>query len=303
MPDSATLPAALKVHDFRKAPPLAPARDAAMRAFQARFGAALRGLLTREVREVVDLDPGAIDVVTPVQAAERFANPAIRYRLALGDPTGATAIIDVGSTVGGRIIDRLCGSMEESTDAVRTLTGIEQALLGELLGRALPLLAEALREVTPTVPAKLNYVPSADATWLAVPGEYIAVCRFEARSGPVAGEVALLLPHRIFAGAPASLEVAPAPETDLLLQHVLAAELPIAARASFRIAALDVAALRVGGVIPTGHAAHGTVDVTIAGRSRFVGMLGREQDNVAVRLLRAATPDDANPRSNRRNQA
>ena len=292
------------MHDFRSAAPLAPECAAAVAAFQARFAATLRTLLTPQLREVVDAQPVAVELHSAASAGEYFAQPGVRYRVGLGEPVSATAIIHFSPELANRIVDRLCGGADNAAGEPRPLSAIEQALFGELLTRALPSLVEALRELIALAPRELTYAAQVDAAWLAGPGEHVALAPLDVRSGPVAGQCTIVLPLTLVTGtAPSAAGTASGVDAALVRQHLLAVEVPIAARIAFQVAALDIAVLREGTVIPTGHSAHGTVEVTTGGQRRFVGMLGREQDHVAVRVMREVTEDETHHRPNRRKQA
>lgn len=300
-------PPEVRLHDFRAPPPLPPERAAALRAFRTAFAAALRALLTPQVREVVDASAGDLDLLTAAGANDHFAAPAVRYRFLLGDAANGVAILELSPDLAARIVDRLCGGADDAAPAAgaaRALSSIEQSLLGELLNRTLPLLVDALKEVATIAPGELRYVAVVDPAWLVRSGEHLAVARLGLRSGPIEGHFTIVLPLALVAGAaPEVTDAGGGDDAALVEQHLRAAAVPVTARVGCRVAALDIASLQVGTVIPTGHQLHGAVEVTVGGRRRFVGMLGREQEHVAVRILRPAGEDDATIRPNRRNPA
>jgi flagellar motor switch protein FliM len=293
----------VRLHDFRTAAPLSADRAAAMQAFRSRFAGSLRALLTPQVREVVDADAGTLTLLSADQATQHFTGTAIRFRFALGDGAGSTGVLELTPELGSRIVDRLCGGADDGASATRQLSAIEQSLLGELLSRALPLLAESISGITTIAPTDLSFCAAVDTAWLARSGDHVVVASLTVRCGPNAGECAIVLPLGLV-GAAASTTSATAGDNDVALveQHILTMAVPVSVRVGCRVPALTIAALRVGTVIPTGHQLHGPVELSVGGRKRFVGMLGRDQDHVAVRVLRASSEDDTSTiRPNRRN--
>jgi len=291
-----------RVYDFRAAAPLASECAAAVAAFQLRLAAALRAILTPQLREVVDAEPAAVELRSDEGAVAYFAQPGVRYRIILGDSGSAIAMLDFSLNLANRIVDRLCGGADNANGEPRSLSGIEQALLSELLTRALPTLAEAFRGLLPVLPRELAYAANVNASALAGPGDHVALVPLDLRSGPVEGRCTIVLPLTLVTGtAPAT--TGGSGDEALVRQHLLAVEVPVTARIAFQVAALDIATLREGTVIPTGHPSHGTVEITTGGQRRFIGMLGREQEHVAVRVMREATEDESLHRPNRRKQA
>jgi len=270
----------------------------------ARIASALRALLTPELREVVDAQPAGVKLLSTAAAAAWFAEPGARFRIELGDVADSVAIIHLSPELAVRIVDRLCGGADDVATAVRPIAGIEQELLGEVLTRALPSFADALRGVAAVAPRGLSYVSVVDAAWLARPGDHVAVASLDTRSGPVSGEFAVALPLALVRGRTTDAsDGSDAGESSLVAQHLRAIEIDITTRIAFSVSALDIATLREGTVIPTGHPSHGVVEVYAGGRRRFTGMLGREEDHVAVRVLREATEEASTHRPNRRKSA
>jgi flagellar motor switch protein FliM len=288
----------VRVYDFREPPRLDTARAAAIEAMQSTFAAGVRSLLTPKMREVVDAELAGIELLTPTAAVVAISDAGSRYQVELNDPRRSDVILAIAPELATRLVDRLCGAPEDIAGA-RALSAIEQRLLNELVERFVPIVRDAFAGLADVKPANPRLIHAAPPL-LGAPGDHVVLIRFTVRSGPVSGLLLLEFPLAL-------LEVAPAPATDeapthatLLEQHLLGVTVPVRVCIEFQTAALDIASLREGGILRTGHPCTSPVDVTASGRRQFTGTLGREHGHVGVRIIRTASPDDPTSRPHRR---
>jgi flagellar motor switch protein FliM len=285
---SAPLHTAVVPFDFRAAPRIAASVATQLHGLQSRFAPSLQGLLTARFRQPCDVEPMTAVSWTAHQYSTSCVAPEVRFRCDLHAHAPQSAVLMMSPDLAHYAIARLFGGAQQPAGESRPLTAIEHAVLADLIGRVLPRLADAGRPELDLTGAVGNVI-SEEPPEIASVGDALVRLAFTLRCGNASGAMAFVFPARVLGGAvPAGTAE---PSRPVMEAHLAAMTIPLSVRIHLRVPAFEIAALREGQVLETGHPSHGDVEVASNGRPLFAGVLGRHQGHVGVRILRPLTPD------------
>jgi len=283
-------------YNFRRPPRISRVRQTALDAIHERFAEGLQGALSSRLRRNVD-----VGVVSVVQASFgefllALSTPCAAYLVDLGDERSSPAIVDFDPELGAFMVDRLFGGTGSAPGPRRAFTALEQGVLGELTDRILGQLQEAYGETVPIQPRRTGFESVPDSLHAASREDNVLIVILEVKGGPSTGYLTLCLLLTAFErflhekigpqlttprGRPEDIAEA----RQLIDGHVRAAGVPVSVRLpEFHLSALDVALLREGQVLETGHSASGEVELVVNGRRLALGHLGRQQGFVGLRI-------------------
>jgi len=202
------------------------------------------------------------------------------------------------------IIDRLLGgNNDELFIPQRPQTAIEMRLIGQVINRALDMLAEAWADVAELKFAHAETESNPQLVQIVPPNEVVIVIGFELKMANRAGTMSLCIPYNVIeplmeaVSAQTWFSSKGLKRTDELVKRVentlQAAELDVSAvLANTKITLSDLANLSVGDLITTEKPASSPLALCIEGKKKFLARVGQIDGARAVRIERPIRADD-----------
>ncbi len=294
-------------YNFRRPPRISRERQTVLDAMHEQLAVGVQGLLSTRLRR--NMDVGVVSVVQATFGEFLLAlgTPCASFVIDLGDERSSQAVLDFDPELAAYLVDRLFGGTGEAPGPRRALTTLEQGVLGDLVDRILGQLKAAYSDVVPVVPERADFESVAEALQIGGRGDNVLIVILEIKGGPSTGYLTLcvlLTAFERFLHEKTGPQLAtPRGRPEDIAQarlyidgHVRAAGIPVAVRLpEFRISALDVALLREGTLLETGHSATSEVELHVNGRPLAVGHLGRQQGYVGLRVTNWAPATEPTP--------
>jgi flagellar motor switch protein FliM len=283
-------------YNFRRPPRISRERQAALDAIHERLASGVQGVLSSRLRRNVDVGVVSVVQATFGEFLLALSSPCAAYVVDLGDERSSHGVVDFDPELAAYLVDRLFGGTGGTPGPRRALTLLEQGVLGDLVDRLLAQLEAVYAEAIPITPRRAGFESVAETLQVAGREDNVLIVILEIKGGPSTGYLTLCLLLTAFErflqekagpqlaaprGRPEDIAVARA----LIDGHVRSAGVPVAVRLpAFSLTALDVALLREGQVLETGHSASGEVELHVNGRRLALGHLGRQQGYVGLRI-------------------
>lgn len=302
----------VETFDFRRPPWLSRERRAVLDGAHTLITPGIERVLTSALRT-----PVTVTIDDTVQLAfgdfrRDLSSPVVAYVVSLGPDKGGDAVVQLAPEFGLRLIDILLGGTGDIGERTAAPTPLEQQVLGQMLASWVSALQDGYAELAPFTAGPLRFEAVAESLETVPRHERVWLIRCGVVAGELTGDICLALPaarvegfaRGTAAGTTESGSIAPEALRQLLEEHLRAASIPVAVRLTgFRLTARDGAALEAGQVLESNHAFHGTVELHVNGRPRFLGALGRQQGHVGLRILDRLQGTVISPRPLRRTAA
>lgn len=297
--------------DFRRPPKISRDRQSVLDALDGRFAMALQALLSSRLRRPTDVVAGAREVMVFADFVRTLGEHCTAFTYDLGDHVGVHGAVLLDAPLTAYLVDRLFGGSGEEVGDRAPLTALEQRVMNGMVDKVLGLFADVWREHLVIQPTATGVELYPEGLKVTAPEEQVMLFRMEITSGAATGALTIGVPlgglerflQQEVAAAPARPRLKPADQAAaraLIEAHLREASVPITARLpEFQVATADIVRLRPGQVLRTGQPVQSEVDVLINGRPLFVGVLGRQQGFMGLRILRPAKAGPRRPTSSR----
>jgi flagellar motor switch protein FliM len=296
-------PATVMPYNFRRPPRISRERQKLLEAIHTRFAQSLQGYLGSRLMQPVAVAIASVEQATFSEFTLALGSPCATYVHDLGDEIGAQSALDIAPDFAMHCVDRMFGGPGEIAGPTRSLTELEQAVLGNLADRALHLLRESWGDHLKLQPTRVAFESFPESLRIAAREDNVLIVTLEITAGRVVGLITLCLPL-IALESFLQEKAGPLVTTTRLREaerasaraaveaELLHARLPVTAQLpAFPIATGVIAALQPGQVLSTGLSRSSEVAVLVNNRPLFTGQLGRHEGALAVRLTRVQSPE------------
>jgi flagellar motor switch protein FliM len=267
--------------------------------FARSFGASISSFL----RSIIEVQVAGVEQLTYSEFIYSLPNPTC-FNLLKAEPLKGQMCLEISPLIAYPIIDRLLGgSSEELYVPQRPLTEIESRLIRQILDRALVAMTATWSALAPIKFELTESESNPHLVQIVAPSETVVIVGFELKAGPRTGTMSFCIPFTVIEpivgklGSQSWLTSEASPDSGLLRKRVLN---------NMRLAKLDLRAflaettmtmgelmsLRVGDVIRTDKRIGRECIVQIEGRNKYACRIGQHRGKRAVRLTRAAKPDE-----------
>jgi flagellar motor switch protein FliM len=292
VPASSSAPQAVPF-DFRRPDRLGPERLVEVERRHEGYARALQEYLGAQMRSPVAVRIVAAREGTGEGIAGELPDPGVMVVLTLS-PGGHRVVLEYSPAIVHPLLERLQGASKLTPPPARALTPIEWSLVEGISERVASMLAEAW---TPAAFRVAGREAHPRAVTVAAPGEPVVAVAFEIALGELRGTHHVILPAavaRARTGETRPGPAAPGAAPPELSGRMAAAEVRLAAQLpTERMRLWDVARLRPGSILVTGHAAAAPVELSVEGRPKFRARVGSLRDHKAVMVVGPAEPPAA----------
>ncbi len=288
-------------YDFLRPALISRERQLILDGVHARLAQAVQSFLSARLMVSVDVIPEATRQLSCRDFQGAIGSPCATWIHSLGEMTGSQGAIDLGDGLPDFCVDRLFGGAGGSTAvADRSLTPLEQNILGNIADRIMVLFQEAWHTMIPMEVTRSGFTGISESIRIAAREDRVLQVDLRVISGEQVGCIRICIPlvvFEVFLQEKASPVVgAHRMRPEDLAQtrataeaHLMVTPLSVVARLpEFPMRASEIAGLVPGRVIKTAVSAEGGIEIAINGRRLLVGRLGRHRGCVAIQVQHAA---------------
>ena len=267
--------------------------------FARNFGASLSAFL----RTIVEIRVATIEQLTYSEFIHSLPNPTC-FNLLEASPLEGQLCMEISPLIVYPIIDRLLGgSSAELFIPQRPLTLIEWRLVERITDRALATLTEVWSSLTEVKFELAETESNPHLVQIVAPNEVVVVIGLEIKMGTRAGTMTLCLPFNVIEPVMGKLatqnwlsyqrRASSQQQKDQITTHLKSAEVGLRVfLAETTITVSELLGLQPGDIIPTGKPATAELILQVEDRSKFAGRLYQSKGARALRVTRAAEPDE-----------
>lgn len=266
--------------------------------FSRNFGATLSGLL----RTIVDVRVIGVEQLTYSEFIQSLPNPTC-FVILRAPPLEGQMCLEISPLIVYPIIDRLLGGTNGAVYIPqRPLTTIEWRLVQRLVDRALQHLTEVWHNLAGAKFEMHDTETNPQLVHIVAPSEVVVFITFEIKLGQNSGTLSLCIPYNVIESVLGRLTTQswffkPRPASDTqkqrLLRGVVRGRTELCAYlGQSRIKLAELKSLRPGDILPLDKRVGRELLLRIAGRNKFAGLPGQFRGYRALRLTRAAEPDE-----------
>lgn len=294
-------------YDFKRPERVPREQLRALETLHELYARGLQSALAGMLRAGVEVRVAGVDQLTYLEFVGSLPNPTA-FTVLSAEPLGGSFILEINPSVAFPIVERLLGSGQLGrSQPERPLTRIEWNLIDTVVARALDLMKELWAPIAPVTFRVTAREANPRLMQVLSPNESVVSVAFEVAIGGQKGAVNLCIPVVAIEGHLEGISShvwlssrkessAPGQETAITRQLAPAgvrvtAHLPVE---EMELRALE--SLGPGDVLVTGHPAAAPLLVSLEGRPKFRGTVGRWKDRVAVRIEGRADEAGGSPR-------
>jgi flagellar motor switch protein FliM len=284
-------------YNFLRPPRISKDRQVLINGIYGRVAGSIQSLLSSRLRTPVDVVVSSVEQATFSEFIFSLANPCAAFVYDLGEKVGGQGVLDLGTELSYHLLDRLFGGPGDASDMKRPLTALERIVVRGVGDKIVALVQEAWQEHLPFHCECSGFEASPDALQIANREDNVLVANIEVKTGNFGGLMTVCLPllslEAFLQEKPARLvtngRISTADRSvsrGVIEQALRGARVTMAARfPPFFLRAADLASLKVGQVIHTGHPSDVPVEVYVRGHRQFLGVLGQRRQYVGLRVL------------------
>ncbi len=266
--------------------------------FARNFGAVLSGFL----RTIVDVRVVGVEQLTYSEFIHSLPNPTC-FATLVAPPLEGQMCLEISPLIVYPVIDRLLGGTNAGTYVpLRPLTSIEWRLISKVIDRALDLLSDVWKNLIEARFQVQDTESNPELVHIVAPTEVVLFITFEIKLSHVAGTMGLCIPYNTIETILSRLttqawfykpkSATPAQQKKLYRNLVRGTIELTAFLGETKIKLSEFNSLQPGDILPLDKLATREFLVRAAGNNKFAGTLGSLRGNKAIRVTRAAQPDE-----------
>lgn len=286
---------AAQAFDFRRPSAFSREHVRALSMVHETFARQLATVLSSNLRAVTQVAVSSVAQVPYDDYVEASPDPSLLAVVSL-EPLPGAGILQVPLPLAMSVLDRLLGGSGNGPYPSRPLTDIEEGLIREVLERCLAELAVAFDSLVSIRPAIVQLESNPQFAQIAGPSDMVVVVQFDTRVGSQTGELSLCIPYATlqsrldaigsqpFAGDRRAADATRAAAA----VHTALHDVPVEVSVRFDPVTLtseEVVGLRVGDVLPLGHASDQPLTVLAGHVPLLAAVPGRKRKRLACRIV------------------
>jgi len=160
------------------------------------FSRLVSSFLTGYLRTATQIEVANAEQVTYNEFSNSLLNPVILGIIDLGSPIlKGSVVLDLSSSVGYAIIDRILGGEGDTLKKTREFTEIEKILLSRILSQMISYLVEPWENVCQVSPALEKLETNSQFAQIMSPNEMVALVSLSIKIGKVEGIINFCIPY------------------------------------------------------------------------------------------------------------
>ncbi len=297
-------------YDFLRPPRISRDRRVQLESIFSRCALSMQSMLSSRLRTPMDVTC-SIEQATFSEYVLSLGNPCAAFVFDLGGAEGGQGVIDLSIDLAFYVIDRVFGGPGEMVPMQRGLTPLECTVSRGVVEKLLGVFREAWADHIPFAPDITGFESNPEMLQIIALEGNVLVVNLAVRAGQLSAVVAMCIPLPALETFLADKGVGRGPTNRQQATPVQRATVETAVRGSqvdvvarfpmLRLAAREVAGLKIGQIIQTTQPIDGPVELHVNGARRFVGQIGQYRRMLGLRITDAveAGAGSASPRASR----
>jgi flagellar motor switch protein FliM len=283
-------------YNFTRPLRISKERQAILNSIHSRFAASMQSFLSSRLRQATDVAVTSVEQVTFGEFVMALSEPCAAFVFDLGEHAGSQAVVDIGTGFAHHLVDRLFGGPGEAETISRALTPLEQMVLRGMVERVMTTLQDAWGDHLPMTPTPVGFEGMPGTLRVANKEDNVLIANLEIRTGQATGILTVCIPLIALenflqdkAGHLMQTQRIRTEDRDRSRRTVESCvrqvSLPVIARLRpCMLTTADLATLRPGDVLLTGHHAEVDVQVLVNGAAHFAGKIGQQRGHLGIRI-------------------
>lgn len=297
-------------YDFLRPPRISKDRRVQLESIFSRVALSMQSMLSSRLRTPMDVSC-TIKQATFSEYVLSIADPCAAFVFDLGGADGGQGVVDLSTDLAFFVVDRVFGGPGEIAPMHRGLTPLECTVSRGVVEKILTLFREAWADHIRFEPDITGFESTPEMLQIASLEDNVLVVNLEVRAGQFSAVVGVCIPLLALEAFLGDKSAGRGPTSRQPVTPVQRATVETAVRGSqvdvvarfpmLRLAAREVAALRVGQIIQTTQPIDGPVELHVNGTRRFVGQIGQYRRMLGLRITDTVTTGSgsATPRTSR----
>lgn len=298
----------VQVYDFRRPSRISKDRMRSLEAMYGLLAKSIESWLMSRVRTGVEVQLLEVQQFSFGEFVLSLPTPCASFVFDIGEPGGHQGVIDFGSEFAFFLVDRLLGGSGPAVTPDRALTPLERLIVRLAADRIAGLLADIWQDHA-HLDLKLSRFESIpDMLQIVNREDPVLVANLEVTAGETKSALLLCLSFSVLENfftssstrrVHATRLTAAESEADrqAIERSLYRARIPVQVRLrEFRLSMRELAELRPGSVLLTGHAADSEALVYVGGQERYRAQTRRVGQRLAARITDLIEADSGNPR-------
>lgn len=280
-------------YNFLRPPRISKDRRVQLESIFSRIALSMQSMLSSRLRTPMDVTCN-IEQATFSEYVLSLANPCAAFVFELGGAEGGQGVVDLSIDLAFYIVDRVFGGPGEVVAMQRGLTPLERTVSRGVVEKLLSVFREAWAEHISFVPEITGFESTPEMLQIVSVEDNVLVATFEVRTNQFSALVAMCIPMLALDAFLGDKGAGRGPINRQQLTPVQRATVETAVRGSqvdivarfpmLRLAAREVAGLKVGQIIQTTQPIDGPVELHVNGSRRFIGQLGQYRRMLGLRI-------------------
>lgn len=291
-------------YDFKRPERVSKEQMRSLEGVHEAFGRNLGASLSAYLRTIVEIRVATIEQLTYSEFIHSLPNPT-NFNLLNVEPLEGQVCLEISPLIIYPIIDRLLGGANtELFIPQRPLTLIELRLVARITDRALACLTEVWSELVEVKFTIAEVESNPHLVQIVAPNDVVVVIGFEIKIGGRAGTMSLCLPFNVIEPVIGKLVAqgwlayqrrsASDDRSDDIGRGLSATYVDVVGYvAETTITMHELLTLQPGDILQTAKAVGTEVILQVEGENKFAGLLGRNNNNVAVKITRLAEVEES----------
>lgn len=292
-----TIERKVKKYDFKNPQKIAKEQLRTIEIIHENFARLFQTYLSGYLRATVRAEVVTVDQYAYSEFSNAISNPAFLSIMTMR-PLSGEILLDISPNIAFGIIDKLLGGEGNQTSEIRNFTEIERSLLENMMHKTVDIISEAWDNVIILSPSLEKIETNAQFAQIVPPNETITLVTMNVSIGEIEGLLNVCIPHLVIEPILNKLSTklwfsttrkeTTQEEKDYLQKRIRNTAVPVTAELGSTILTVrDLLEVQVGDVIPLRKSIEDEVDVQVGSYKKFVGILGANKNNMAVKITRA----------------
>ncbi len=184
----------IKIYDFKRPDKFSKDQIRTLYMIHENFARLLNTYLSAHLRALINIEVASVDQLTYEEFIRSLPNPTVISIFQM-PPLKGNAVFEINPALVFAMIDRLFGGVGGSFSKSRSLTDIEEAIVGRVMVKALEQLREAWGQVVEIKPRLDTIENNPQFTQVVPPSDMVVIITLQAKIQQTEGLMTLCIPY------------------------------------------------------------------------------------------------------------
>ncbi len=186
----------VKIYDFKRPDKFSKDQIRTLYMIHENFARLLNTYLSAHLRTMVNIEVASVDQLTYEEFIRSLPSPSVISIFQM-PPLKGNAVFEINPALVFAIIDRLFGGVGGATTKTRSLTDIEESIVGRVIDKSLEQLKEAWKQVIDIEPHLEGLESNPQFTQVVPPNDMVVIITLQAKIMNIEGLITLCIPYLV----------------------------------------------------------------------------------------------------------